>query len=129
MTKNIRKTLVGLVGILALLASTTTMNAQVGKGLVDPNVAAEKDLLALPHMTPTIVKNLLAARPFSSVTELNTFLLGQNLTAPQATEFYGKAFVHVNLNTGTREETLLIPGVGPRMVREFWEYRRLLRPA
>lgn len=123
MTKHTRTSLVGLVGILALVASTTTMSAQVGKGLVDLNIAAEKDLLALPHMTPAIVTTLLAARPFSSVTELNTFLLGRNLTAQQATELYGKAFVHVNLNTGTREEILLIPGAGPRMVREFGEYR------
>ena len=123
MTRNIRKTLAGVAGILALAAWTTTMNAQVGKGLADLNIAAEQDLLALPHLTPAIVKTLLAARPFSSVTELNTFLLGQNVTAQQATELYGKAFVHVNLNTGTREEILLIPGAGPRMVREFAEYR------
>ena len=58
-----------------------------------------------------------------SVTELNTFLLGQKLTAPQAAEFYKKAFVHVNLNTGTREEILLIPGAGTKMAHEFDEYR------
>jgi DNA uptake protein ComE-like DNA-binding protein len=29
----------------------------------------------------------------------------------------------VNLNTATREEILLIPGAGPRMAREFPEYR------
>jgi len=97
--------------------------AQVAKGLVDPNVAAEKDLLALPSMTPAIVKELVAARPFMSVTELNTFLLGQKVTAPQAAEFYKKAFVHVNLNTGTREEILLIPGAGTKMAHEFDEYR------
>src|SRR4030095_3756266 len=97
--------------------------AQVGKGLVDPNVAPEKDLLALPAMTPAIVKELMAARPFTSVSDLNTSLLGQKLTPQQAAEFYGKAFVHVNLNTGTREEILLIPGAGARMAREFAEYR------
>ena len=31
--------------------------------------------------------------------------------------------MHVNLNTGTREEILLIPGAGTRMAREFAEYR------
>jgi DNA uptake protein ComE-like DNA-binding protein len=49
--------------------------------------------------------------------------LAQGLTQVQATELYGKAFVHVNLNTGTREEILLIPGAGNRMAREFPEYR------
>ena len=95
----------------------------MGKGLLDPNVASEKELVALPHMTPAIVKALIEKRPFMSVTDLNTFLLGQKLTPQQAEDFYRKAFVHVNLNTGTREEILLIPGAGTRMAREFAEYR------
>jgi DNA uptake protein ComE-like DNA-binding protein len=99
------------------------LHAQVGKGLVDPNVASEKELLSLPHMTPAVVKALVEKRPFMSAIELNTYLLGQNLTAAQAAEFYRKAFVHVNLNTGTREEIVLIPGAGTRMAREFAEYR------
>ncbi len=100
------------------------LNGQVGKGaIIDANTAAEKDLLGLPNMTPAIVKGLLEKRPFGSVVELNTFLTSQSLTPAQATEFYGKAFVHVNLNTGTPEEILLIPGAGKRMVREFAEYR------
>ena len=108
---------------MVLLGPSPSINAQVGKGLLDPNVATEKDLAGLPHMTPAIVKALLAERPFMSVTDLNTFLVGQKLTPEQATDFYRKAFVHVNLNTGTREEIMLIPGAGTRMVREFAEYR------
>ena len=102
----------------------SSLNGQVGKGaIIDANTAAEKDLLGLPNMTPAIVKGLIEKRPFGSVVELNTFLTSQSLTPAQATEFYGKAFVHVNLNTGTPEEILLIPGAGKRMVREFAEYR------
>jgi len=112
-----------VLALALILLCATGSRAQVAKGLVDPNVAAEKDLLALPSMTPAIVKELVAARPFMSVTELNTFLLGQKVTAPQAAEFYKKAFVHVNLNTGTREEILLIPGAGTKMAHEFDEYR------
>jgi DNA uptake protein ComE-like DNA-binding protein len=54
---------------------------------------------------------------------LNTYLLSQKLTAQQTGEIYAKAFIHVNLNTGTPEEILLIPGAGKRMAREFAEYR------
>ena len=107
----------------AIVASIAIPHAQVGKGLLDPNVAGEKELLSLPHMTPAIVKSMIDKRPFMSATELNAFLLSEKLTAPQAEEFYRKAFVHVNLNTGTREEILLIPGAGTRMAREFMEYR------
>ena len=38
-------------------------------------------------------------------------------------EFYGKAFVHINLNTATAEEILLVPDAGKRMAHEFDEYR------
>jgi len=112
-----------VIGALVLTASVAAPHAQVGKGLLDPNVAAEKELLSLPHMTPAIVKAMIDKRPFMSATDLNAFLLAQKLTAQQAEDFYRKAFVHVNLNTGTREEIVLIPGAGTRMAREFMEYR------
>ena len=113
-----------VLGAFAIVVGiAASAGAQVGKGLLDPNVAAEKELLALPHMTPAIVKALIDKRPFMSVTELNAFLLGQKLTAQQAEDFYRKAFVHVNLNTGTAQEILLIPGAGTRMTKEFMEYR------
>jgi DNA uptake protein ComE-like DNA-binding protein len=107
------------------LVAGVGVNGQVGKsmGLIDPNVAAEKDLLALPHMAPAIVKGLLDKRPFMNAIELHAFLQGQGLTAPQLNELYGKAFIHINLNTATREEIVLIPGAGARMAREFAEYR------
>ena len=107
--------------VLALLALPGV--AQVGKGLVDPNTAAENELQQLPHMTPAIVKSMIERRPFATIIDLNKFLLEQKLTPEQAREFYRQAFVKINLNTGTRDQFLLIPGVGPRMSAEFMEYR------
>ena len=118
-----RATVVILSVLILLAVPVSSVWGQVGKGLLDANVASEAELRALPHMTPAIVTNLIARRPFMSVLELNAFLLGEKLTAEQAAAFYGKVFVHVNLNTGTREEILLIPGAGARMAREFAEYR------
>jgi DNA uptake protein ComE-like DNA-binding protein len=77
----------------------------------------------LPNMTPAIAKALVERRPFLSITDLNTFLLSQKLTKEQAAEFYRKAFVHINLNTATRDEILLIPGIAQKMAHEFDEYR------
>jgi DNA uptake protein ComE-like DNA-binding protein len=110
---------------IALLMTSVAAQAQVGKslGVVDANIALEKDLLAMPHMNATRVKGLIEKRPFASITDLNAYLLGQGLTPEQATEFYGKAFVPINLNTAPPEEILLVPGAGKRMVREFAEYR------
>ncbi len=113
------------IAILALLAVTLPAEAQVGPslGVVDANTAAEAGLAALPGMTPAIARALVAARPFDSVVALNAFLLSQKLTQDQAAAIYAKAFIHINLNTASREEILLIPGAGARMVREFAEYR------
>ena len=119
-----RRTFAVLVAaVLFGAALATPAAAQVGKGLLDPNVASEQELTALPHMTAAIVKGLVANRPFASIVALNTFLTQQGLTAQQTAELYRKAFIHVNLNTGTAEEILLIPGAGKRMAHEFDEYR------
>ncbi len=100
------------------------VEGQIGRqqGLIDPNIAGEKELLALPHLNATIVKGIMERRPFLSMTDLNSFL-SQSLKKEQLTELYAKTFVHINLNTASREEILLIPGMGNRMVREFLEYR------
>jgi DNA uptake protein ComE-like DNA-binding protein len=124
MTKTQRATgiIAGAFALLAVLMLAAPAGAQVGK-LVDPNTAAESELQQLPNMTPAIVKGMLERRPFKTVVELNRFLLDQKLTAEQAKAFLAKAFVPINLNTGTREEFMLIPGVGARMAAEFAEYR------
>ena len=109
------------VALLAVQASPA--RAQAAKGLIDPNTAAESELQGLPAMTPAIVKGMIERRPFKSVVELNKFLLAEKVTPEQAREFYRKAFVPINLNAGTRDEFLLIPGVGSRMSAEFMEYR------
>ena len=113
-----------IIGALALLAvAGTPADAQTGAGLVDPNTASEAVLQKLPNMTPAIVNGMVAKWPFKTVIDLNKFLLDQKLTKDQATDFYRKAFVKINLNTGIKDEFLLIPGVATRMSAEFAEYR------
>lgn len=109
--------------VVMTIALGTLARGQVGQGIADLNSMPEAALAALPGMTAATAKAFVEKRPFGSITEANAFLLGEKLTQEQANAIYAKAFVHVNLNTGTREEILLIPGAGPRMVREFTEYR------
>jgi DNA uptake protein ComE-like DNA-binding protein len=112
-----------IVGALAFSPMLgTPVRAQAAK-LIDVNQASESELQQLPSMTPVIAKGIVARRPFKTVVELNKFLLDQKLTPAQTKAFYGKAFVPINLNTGTKDEFLLIPGVGARMSAEFAEYR------
>ena len=117
---------VGWAAALLLAAvCSPRLAAQVGPslGVVDANTVAKADLQSMPHMTEAIVDKIDAARPFASITDLNKLLLAEGLTQAEAMEFYTKAFVHVDLNNGTREEILLIPGAGDRMTIEFPEYR------
>jgi DNA uptake protein ComE-like DNA-binding protein len=125
MTRSIPSLAAVVAALLLAAPAVSRVHAQVGKslGVVDANTVPEKDLLAMPHMTPAIVKGLIEKRPFASVTDLNAYLLAQKLTQEQAMAFYAKAFVHINLNTATPEEILLVPGAGKRMVHEFAEYR------
>ena len=118
--------------ILAAIALIVTVagyaqsaHAQVGKPvtIVDANTIAETDLAKLAGMTPALAKDLVAKRPFLSITALDQFLTGAGLTREQITALYGRIFIHVNLNSASRDEILLIPGVGNRMLREFLEYR------
>ena len=97
--------------------------AQVGQGLADLNAVPEATLATMPGMTPAIASAFVAARPFATIVDANTFLVGQKVPPEQLTSLYEKAFVHINLNTGTAPEILLIPRVAKRMTREFEEYR------
>lgn len=113
------------LAILAIAGTFAPLYAQVGAAvtIVDPNVAGEAELAALPHMNATIAKALAARRPFLGMAALDTWLGTQGLSRAQLTDLYGRMFVHLNLNTASREEILLIPGVGNRMLHEFLEYR------
>jgi DNA uptake protein ComE-like DNA-binding protein len=116
-------TMTALSAMFLFFAASSPLHAQLGKGLFDANTASPSELQALPNMTPAIVKNMVDKRPFLTILDLNAFLLGQKLTQAQATEFYRKAFVQINLNTGSPEEFMMVPGSGKRMSAEFAEYR------
>ena len=98
-------------------------HGQVGQSLlVNPDLAGEKDLLALPHMNAAVVKSMLEQRPFLKMADLHA-LLSKTLSKEHLTELYGKMFVQINLNTASDEEIQLIPGAGSRMVREIRDKR------
>lgn len=115
---------IAIAAAMMLALSFSDVRAQVGRSsvLTNPDLASEKELLALPHMNATIVKGILERRPFLSMIDLNSFL-ARSLTKEQLADVYGKMFVSINLNTATDDEILMIPGTGTRMLREFKEYR------
>ena len=118
-----KRRLLALTLLFAATLFTTAGSAQVGQGLADLNGVPEATLASMPGMSPAIAKAFVAARPFGTIVEANTFLVGQKLTSDQLMALYQKAFVHLNLNTATGPEILLVPRIAKRMAHEFEEYR------
>lgn len=110
--------------LAAVLLSAVPSAAQVGKPVTmkDANSATEAEIAAMPQMTAALAKELVAARPFTSAISFEAFL-APRLTKEQRAELYPRLFVHIDLNSASREEIQLVPGMGPRMTREFLEYR------
>jgi DNA uptake protein ComE-like DNA-binding protein len=112
-----------IVVICAALVTPAPGYAQAGRrgDVLDVNTASEKELMAVPGLTPALVKSLVGRRPFLTMTDLDAAL--SSLSAAQRAEVYKRAFVQINLNTSSDAEILLIPGLGKRMLGEFKEYR------
>lgn len=113
------------VALVALLSvNATVASAQVGKnlGALNPNLATEAELTALPGLTPAIVKNIIAGRPYLSMSAFDA-ALAKSMSDAARKALYPKLFLPINLNGTTDAEINLVPGMGPRMLREFKEYR------
>jgi hypothetical protein len=108
-----------------MLLLATSASAQVGKSVTvaDANVIPEADLAKLPHMNAARAKALVGKRPFLTMSALDMFLQAEGLNRMQLNELYSRLFLHLNLNTASDAEIQLIPNLGPRMLREFKEYR------
>jgi DNA uptake protein ComE-like DNA-binding protein len=123
MTRLIR-TLVPVALAVVLGSTASVATAQVGKnlGALDPNLATEAQLTALPGLTPAIVKSIIDGRPYLSMSAFDV-ALAKSLNAAARKALYPKLFLPINLNGTTDAEINLVPGMGPRMLREFKEYR------
>ncbi len=124
MSRTVQRSRVAAVVTIALLGATGIAGAQVGKNtsVLNPNIAGADELRAIPHLTEPLVRQIIEERPFLAMSDLNK-VLGASLTADQLGDVYRRLFVPLNLNTAPADEILLIPGVGPRMLHEFEEYR------
>lgn len=108
----------------ALVLSPAPLLAQVGKsqGVQDINTATAAAMATMPHLNAAIAAEIVARRPFASMSEVDAFL-ATKLNAEQRKALYPRLFLHIDLNSATREEILMVPGIGARMLREFQEYR------
>jgi DNA uptake protein ComE-like DNA-binding protein len=110
--------------LFVLAAGAASLDAQVGRnqGVLDPNTATAEQLRTVPGLDSTLVQAVIAGRPYLSMGDLNR-VLSTRLNADQLKAAYPRLFLAINLNTASRDEILMVPGVGARMAHEFEEYR------
>ncbi len=88
--------------------------------MLNANLATREDLEAV--IDKAAASAIIAARPLLTLAALHEALeptLGDEATR----ELFTMVSIPINLNTASRAEILLVPGVGERMAHEFEEYR------
>jgi DNA uptake protein ComE-like DNA-binding protein len=117
-----RRVLFPTLVLLLLVAGPLLAQVGTNQGLLNPNLASEEDLTALPQLGAGGAATVIAGRPWLSMAALHE-AVGADLSEEQQRELYARLWLPINLNDVTEAEILLIPGVGTRMAREFEEYR------
>ena len=107
----------GLLVAALLFASSASADF-----LLNANSASAAELAAIPQLNESALAAIVAGRPFTTIGDLNT-ALADSLGMEELETLYGKLFVPINLNTASRDDILLIPGLSRRMAHEFEEYR------
>lgn len=112
-----------LVATFLLLAAGTTL-AQVGNhdALADPNLVDAGALAAIPGIDPALAAAIVAGRPYTTAKALDD-VLAAALDEARRAEVYEHVFRQINLNTASRDEIMVIPGMSAKMAHEFEEYR------
>jgi DNA uptake protein ComE-like DNA-binding protein len=108
--------------LVAAQASGGSATVPTG-AFLDPDAATREQVLAIPGMNAAAADALVGGRPYPNMMAVDRVLVRSNLTEQQRDTVYTRLWKPIDLNTASREEILLIPGVGPRMQHEFEEYR------
>lgn len=90
--------------------------------LVNPNLASEEELASVPEITAEVAAALVGGRPYLRAADLHA-VLSRTIGDAATTTAYESLWLPINLNDVTREEILLIPGVGDRVMHKLEEYR------
>ncbi len=111
-----------LVTAAALIAGLAP--GQVGKnsGIANPNLASKEDLMKVQGINAALAEAIITARPHLNMLSVDKIVKAGS-SAGQSAEIYKGLFAPINLNKTTREEIMLVPGLGNRMAHEFEEYR------
>jgi DNA uptake protein ComE-like DNA-binding protein len=103
-------------------AAIEATTATAAPTVLDANAATEAQLSGIAGVTPEIARQIVAGRPYADATAFAA-ALRKTTSDTEASDLMTRIFVPVNLNTASEEAIKLIPGMTPKMVHEFMEYR------
>ena len=86
------------------------------------NTTEEEDFKNVPGVGDKMAHEFEEYRPYTSIEQFRREI-GKYVDEEEVARYENYVFVPVNLNTGSKDEILSIPGVGDRMLHEFEEYR------
>ncbi len=89
---------------------------------LNPNTATQAQLAAVPQVGATLATAIVRGRPYATQGAFAKVVAGK-APADQMPALYAAVFVPIDLNTGTDDELMTIPGMSARMIHEFEEYR------
>jgi DNA uptake protein ComE-like DNA-binding protein len=86
------------------------------------NTAKPEEILLIPGMGPKMQHEFLEYRPYKTLAQFRKEI-GKYVNQQEVARLEQYVFVPINLNTASDEDILSIPGMGPKMLHEFKEYR------
>ena len=111
------------VAIVALAHGAAAWAQAGDRGdLLDPNLADAAELGSLPHVDEALAAAIVEGRPYLSAQQLDA-VLAASLDRGQREAVYAGMFRQIDLNSASRDEIMVIPGMTRRMAHEFEEYR------
>ncbi len=113
-----------LAGASSLALTATCALAQNAQSLqrLNPNTATAAQLKSVTGLDDALIADIQKGKPFATMGDFHKVVSAKR-NVDQAKQIYTSLFVPVNLNSASRDDITLIPGMTPRMVREFLEYR------
>ncbi|MBM3779443.1 MAG: hypothetical protein FJW23_14605 [Acidimicrobiia bacterium] len=86
------------------------------------NTASEQEIMLIPRMGKRMLHEFEEYRPYKALSQFRREI-GKYVDDTELARLEQYVFVPIDLNTASDEDILSIPGMGPRMLHEFKEYR------
>jgi DNA uptake protein ComE-like DNA-binding protein len=86
------------------------------------NTAVEEEILMIPGVGKRLLHEFLEYRPYKTLAQFRKEI-GKYVDQKELRRLEQYVFVPIHLNTASNEDIRSIPGIGPKMLHEFKEYR------